>query len=69
MTGHFSFPADLMTSGARTALLQVANSFLEQNRPIQAIKCLEAIRLSSKTDFPEADAELLLKVGTLHIPQ
>jgi len=51
-----------MTSGARDALLRVANSFLEQDRPLHAIKCLEAICMSKKTEFPEMEAEVLIKV-------
>jgi hypothetical protein len=51
-----------MASGACGVLMRVAKSFLEQNSPLQAIKCLEAICLSNTTEYPEMEAEILLKV-------
>ena len=50
-------------SGDGTELLKaVAHSFLEQNRPLQAIRCLEALCLAPGSKYPEQEAWMHFEV-------
>ena len=51
-----------MVSETFRVLLSVADSFLAQDSPLEAIKCLQAITQSSTTDLPQVEAEIRLKV-------
>ena len=47
-------------------LITVADSFIDQGKPLEAIKCLLAIFLSPTAEFPQREAEIRLKVR-LHV--
>ena len=51
-----------MSAEASRLLKTVAQSFLDQDRPLQAIRCLEALCLASRTDYPEQEAGLHCEV-------
>ena len=51
-----------MSAEASLVLKTVAQSFLDQNRPLQAIRCLEALCLTPCSDFPEQEAGLHCEV-------
>ena len=45
-----------MSAEATLLLKTVAQSFLDQDRPLQAIRCLEALSLAQSSDYPEQEA-------------
>lgn len=51
-----------MASDTYKVLVTIADSFEEQGKPLEAIKCLEAICKSEKAEYPQLEAEARLKV-------
>lgn len=52
-----------MSAEAILLLKTVAQSFLDQDKPLQAIRCLEALCLAPRSDYPELEAGLHYEVG------
>lgn len=51
-----------MASKVCRVLVTVADSFVEQGKPLEAIKCLQAVLISGKAEYPQLEADIRLKV-------
>ena len=54
-----------MSAEASTVLRSVAQSFLDQDKPLQAIRCLEALCLANQSAYPEQEAGIHFEASSL----